>query len=76
MGGDGFGNTGLGRRSAEGVHGGNPNVQPDYDLYKAEFSAVARLSHRTRIQAGWAIPFRGRNTGAAPAIFAALWREF
>jgi len=70
-----FGITGI-RNGAPFPTGGNPNVQSDFDLYKAQFSFVTRLQARTRFQIGWVDAFKGRNTGAGGALVAAIWRDF
>jgi len=56
--------------------GGNPNVESDFDLYKAEFSIVTRVQSHTRLQVGWVASFAGRNTGAGGTLLAAIWRDF
>jgi hypothetical protein len=70
-----FGITGL-RNGAPVRTGGNPNVQSDFDLYKAQFSVVTRIQSHIRFQMGWVASFAGRNTGAGGALLAALWRDF
>ena len=70
-----FGITGL-RNGTPFQTGGNPNVQSDFDLYKAQFSIVTRLLSHTRLQLGWVAAFAGRNTGAGGTLLAAIWRGF
>jgi hypothetical protein len=54
----------------------NPNAQSDFDLYKAQVSLVLKLSHGTRLQAGWNNAFAGRNTGTGQAVVLAVWKSF
>jgi hypothetical protein len=70
-----FGITGM-RNGTPFETGGNPNVQSDFDLYKAQFSIVTRLQARTRFQVGWVEAVKGRDTGAGGALLAAVWRDF
>lgn len=70
-----FGITGLqnGRPFQVGT---NPNVQSDFDLYKAQISLVVRMPHRTRFQIGWLDAFAGRNTGHGQEAIIAFWKDF
>ena len=70
-----FGITGM-RNGTPVQTGGNPNVESDFDLYKAQFSIVTRVQSRTRLQLGWVASLAGRNTGAGGTLLAAFWRDF
>lgn len=54
----------------------NPNLQADFDLYKAQASLVVKTGHNTRVQAGWNDAFAGRNTGNGQTFSLALWKTF
>ncbi len=54
----------------------NPLIEPAFDLYKAQGSAVFRLSPHWKIQAGAGLDFAGRNIGRGRTWMAALWRTF
>lgn len=70
-----FGIKGL-RNGSSFVEGSNPNVQADFDLYKAQASLVFRVAPRTRLQVGWNDAFAGRNTGTGQTALLALWFDF
>jgi protein XagA len=70
-----FGTQGL-RNSASTSSGGNPTIQPDYDLYKGQVSVVYQLTPAVRAQLGYTRDLFGRNTGAGNAVLAALWLKF
>lgn len=49
---------------------------PNYDLYKAQVSAVRDLTPHVAVQFGAFTEYAGRNTGAGRAGFVALWLRF
>ncbi len=54
----------------------NPNLQSDFDLYKAQVSTVFRISRAVRVQTGYFRAFAGRNTGAGQGFVVSLWTNF
>jgi len=54
----------------------NPNLQSDFDLYKAQISTVIRLTSRLRLQTGYFRAVKGRNTGAGQGVVISLWAAF
>lgn len=64
--------TGLRNGESFAVRG-NPNVDPNYDLYKGRLSLVYRLGPAVSLQAGYEHDLAGRNTGAGGAAFFAVW---
>jgi hypothetical protein len=65
----------------KGLHNGqplqpneNPNLQSDFDLYKAQASLMLGMSKRTKMMLGWNDTFAGRNTGkGATSQVGILW---
>ena len=55
---------------------GNPTLDTNYDLYKAQLSVVYQLTKSTRIQVGYQRDLAGRNTGAGQATLLSLWFRF
>jgi protein XagA len=70
-----FGITGLQNGEPFQI-GSNPNLQSDFDLYKAQLSVVIRTPHKTRFQVGWLDAFAGRNTGHGQELLIAIWKDF
>lgn len=54
----------------------NPTVEPRFDLYKLQLSAVYRLTRSLRVQAGWAPDLAGRNIARGQGWLVALWQSF
>lgn len=54
----------------------NPLIEPAFDLYKVQGSAVFRLSPQWRIQVGAGLDVAGRNVGRGRTWMVALWRTF
>lgn len=54
----------------------NPLIEPAFDLYRAQGSAILKLTPRWKVQAGVGLDFAGRNIGRGRTWMAALWRTF
>lgn len=70
-----FGIKGVGNGSP-GASPGNPTLETDYDLYKAQVSVVYRIAPSIRLQVGYLRDLAGRNTGAGQGALFALWLKF
>lgn len=65
-----------GLRNGDPFNATNPNAQSDFDLYKAQVSAVVLVRRGTRIQIGWSNAFAGRNTGGGHTVLVGVWKTF
>lgn len=54
----------------------NPNVQSDFDLYKAQASAIFRVSRSVRFQVAYFRAVAGRGTGAGQGVLFSMWKNF
>jgi hypothetical protein len=70
-----FGLKGVGN-SSPSASPGNPSLETDYDLYKAQVSVVYRIAPSIRLQVGYLRDLAGRNTGAGQGALFALWLRF
>ncbi len=71
----GYGIRGVGAAGGSGDLF-NPTVEPRFDLYKLQLSAVYRLTRSLRVQAGWAPDLAGRNIARGQGWLIALWQSF
>ena len=55
---------------------GNPTIDPNFDLYKAQLSVVYRVGPMLRVQAGYLHDLAGRNTGAGGGVLLSFWLSF
>lgn len=67
----------IGLRNGERVSiAGNPSVDPNFDLIKAQLSVVYRVMPALRVQVGGFAPVVGRNTGAGGGVLLSVWWDF
>lgn len=54
----------------------NPLIEPVFDLYKIQVSAIVRLAPGWSVQTGYGQDFAGRNIGRGRQWIVALWKTF
>lgn len=54
----------------------NPQIEPVFDLYKFQVSAIVRVAPGWSVQAGYGLDIAGRNIGRGRQWVAAVWKTF
>lgn len=56
--------------------GRNPMIEPVFDLYKVQLSAVVRVAPGWSLQTGYGLDVAGRNIGRGRQWMVAVWKTF